>query len=196
MIHIWVGDKKPSPQAIKEVIFKVWKNTKCTEITISPNKTVCNSCKTTIDGFHDNCPRCNSNDVFWIARITGYQVRIDKFNSSKLAELFDRNNHDMDNGDGLLTFLNDDISDDDSITIYSLPNCPNCKKIKKYCDENHITFNDINIEVNHKAKARLIVECLEQFPIVKLGHSFIEYNINNDVSFKNQIKEYSKCLNQ
>lgn len=198
MIHVWVGDKKPSPQAISDLIYKVWKHTKCTEMTISPNKTVCNNCKTTVDGFHEICPKCNSENIFWIARITGYQVRVDKFNSSKIAELFDRNNHDIDSDNDNLSFnfLENDIKDDEKFTIYSLPNCPNCRKIKTYCKNNDISFTELNVEYDFKAKARIIAEGLENFPIIQIGNILMEYNYEKDSEIKNKIKEYNNCLNQ
>lgn len=196
MVHVWVGDKKPSPQALADLIYKVWKNTKCTEMTISPNKTVCNNCKTTINGFHEICPKCNNENVFWIARITGYQVRVDKFNASKIAELFDRTNHDIENGNISFDFLKNDIEDTKDIKIYSLTNCPNCRKIKKYCTENNICFIECNINVDFKAKARILVEGLENFPIIQLGNEFLEYNYQQDNLIKNKIKEYNTCLNQ
>jgi anaerobic ribonucleoside-triphosphate reductase len=196
MIHVWVGDKRPSPKAISDLIYKVWKNTKCTEMTISPNKTVCNNCKTTVDGFHDFCPKCNNTNVFWIARITGYQVRVDKFNASKLAELFDRNNHDIENDNLSINFLENDVPETNDIKIYSLPNCPNCRKIKTYCKTNDIIFTEFNTENDFKARARIIAEGLENFPIIQLGNKFIEYDFNKDSEIKEIIKEYNNCLNQ
>ena len=196
MIHVWVGDKKPSPQAISDLIYKVWKHTKCTEMTISPNKTVCNNCKTTVDGFHEICPKCNSENIFWIARITGYQVRVDKFNSSKLAELFDRNNHDINSDNLSFNFLKNDIKDDGKIKIYSLPNCPNCRKMKTYCKNNNISFIELNVNDNFKAKARIIAEGLENFPIIQIGNILMEYSYEKDSKIKDQIKEYNNCLNQ
>jgi len=191
MVHVWVGDKKPSQKALSDLIYKVWKNTKCTEMTISPNKTVCNNCKTTVDGFHDNCPKCDSDNVFWIARITGYQVRVDKFNASKLAELSDRTNHDVNNVEISNNFMVNDLDDNDILTIYSLTHCPNCKKIKNFCVENNIRFNEINVDHNFKAKARLILENKETFPIIQMKNKFIEFNINKSDEMKEEIKRYS-----
>lgn len=196
MVHIWIGDKKPSQKALSDLIYKVWRNTKCTEMTISPNKTVCENCNTTIDGFHEFCPQCNSDNIFWIARITGYQVRVDKFNMSKQTELFDRKNHDINNGETSINFLVDDIDDESKISIYTLPNCPNCKKIKTYCTENNIPYTEVNVDTDFKAKARLILEDKEMFPVIQMGSQFVEYNINKSDEIKNKIKEYNNCLNQ
>jgi ribonucleoside-triphosphate reductase len=90
MIHNWIGDRKPDPKALFNLIEKVWNNTKCAEMTISPDKTTCLGCENTYSGFHTSCPNCQSDNVFWTTRITGYQVRVDKFNNAKLAELHDR----------------------------------------------------------------------------------------------------------
>ncbi len=176
MIHIWIGDKKPSAKAIGDLIYKVWKNTKCAEITISPNKTVCDNCNTTVNGFHEKCPKCNNDNVFWIARITGYQVRVDKFNSSKLAELFDRENKDIENPDTSIDFLVNDINNSATLKIYTLPNCPNCRKLKKFCNNNNIEYIEKNVDKDFKAKAQIIVEGLEYFPIINIKGKFIECN--------------------
>ena len=40
--------------------------------------------------------------------------------------------------------------------IYSLPNCPNCRKLKTYCDENNIKYVNKDITEDFRAKARLI----------------------------------------
>jgi ribonucleoside-triphosphate reductase len=176
MIHIWVGDKALSPKAISNLIYKIWKYTKCSEMTISPNKTVCDNCKTTINGFFETCPNCNSDKIFWIARITGYQVRVDKFNQSKLAELFDRRSDDIENQDNENeeVFLLNDVPPDDQITVYTLPLCPNCKQIKKFCNENNISFSEINVNNDFKAKARLIVEGLTEMPIIQINRVFYQ----------------------
>lgn len=90
MIHNWVGDRSPSPEAIYNLMKNTWEKTKCVEATISPDKTTCYGCKKTTNGFHDKCPLCSSENVFWTTRITGYQVRVDNFNDGKRAELEDR----------------------------------------------------------------------------------------------------------
>lgn len=191
MVHVWVGDKKPSQKALADLIYKVWKNTKCTEMTISPNKTVCENCNTTINGFHDTCPKCESENVFWIARITGYQVRVDKFNASKFTELFDRNNHDVGCIETSENFLVNDIDNPKTLTIYSLANCPNCRKIKKFCIDNNITFTDVYADSDFKAKARMILEGKEMFPVVQIGNKFMEYDINKAEEMKSEIVRYA-----
>lgn len=60
--------------------------------------------------------------------------------------------------------------------IYSLPNCPNCRKLKTYCDENNIKYINKDITEDFRAKARLIVEGLELMPVVQIDNYFYECN--------------------
>ena len=90
MIHIWGGENSPEPKAIYELIQTTWDNTKCVQWVLSPEYTLCKECHTRHNGLIDKCPKCGSENVRGVTRITGYYVFIDKFNSGKRAELADR----------------------------------------------------------------------------------------------------------
>lgn len=96
MIHCWVGDRSPNKKAIYDLIKNTWNNTKCAEMTITPDKTTCSCCNKTFNGFLDKCPDCGSESLKWTTRITGYQVvlrdfdGVTKINDSKNAEIKDR----------------------------------------------------------------------------------------------------------
>lgn len=90
MIHIWGGENEPDPKAIYELIQTTWENTKCVQWVLSPEYTLCKDCHTRHNGLIDKCPKCGSENVRGVTRITGYYVFIDKFNSGKRAELEDR----------------------------------------------------------------------------------------------------------
>ena len=90
MIHIWGGENSPDPKAIYELIKTTWDNTKCVQWVLSPEYTLCKECHTRYNGLIDKCPKCGSENVRGVTRITGYYVFIDKFNSGKRAELADR----------------------------------------------------------------------------------------------------------
>ena len=90
MIHIWGGENSPDPKAIYELIKTTWDNTKCVQWVLSPEYTLCKECHTRHNGLIDKCPKCGSENVRGVTRITGYYVFIDKFNSGKRAELADR----------------------------------------------------------------------------------------------------------
>lgn len=90
MIHIWGGENEPDPEAIYELIKTTWDNTKCVQWVLSPEYTLCRDCNTRHNGLIEKCPKCGSENVRGVTRITGYYVFIDKFNSGKRAELEDR----------------------------------------------------------------------------------------------------------
>ena len=90
MIHIWGGENSPDPKAIYELIKTTWDNTKCVQWVLSPEYTLCKECHTRHNGLIDKCPKCGSENVRGVTRITGYYVFIDKFNSGKRAELAER----------------------------------------------------------------------------------------------------------
>ena len=90
MIHIWGGENSPDPKAIFELVKTTWEKTKCVQWVLSPEYTLCKECHTRHNGLIDKCPKCGSENVRGVTRITGYYVFIDKFNSGKRAELADR----------------------------------------------------------------------------------------------------------
>lgn len=90
MIHIWGGDHSPYPQAIFNLLKDTWYKTKCVQWVLSPEYTICQDCHTRSNGLHDTCPKCSSENVRGLTRITGYYVFVDKFISGKRAELADR----------------------------------------------------------------------------------------------------------
>ena len=90
MIHIWGGENEPDPKAIYELVKTTWEKTKCVRWVLSPEYTLCKDCNTRHNGLLEKCPKCGSENVRGVTRITGYYVFIDKFNSGKRAELEDR----------------------------------------------------------------------------------------------------------
>jgi len=90
MIHIWGGEFMPDPMAIYDLLEKTWYKTKCVQWVLSPEYTLCRDCLVKHNGLHDKCPSCGSENTRGVTRITGYYVFVDKFNSSKRAELVDR----------------------------------------------------------------------------------------------------------
>lgn len=95
MIHIWTGNHNPNPQAIFNLLETTWYKTKCVQWVLSPEFTMCYDCNTKVNGLYDKCPKCGSTNIRGITRITGYYVFIDKFNTSKRAELKDRLREDI-----------------------------------------------------------------------------------------------------
>jgi len=90
IIHAFVGEERPAPESIFNLVEKTFRNTKAAQLTISPEFTVCNACNKMSGGLLKSCPNCQSEDVYGITRIVGYFSRINNWNKSKVGELKDR----------------------------------------------------------------------------------------------------------
>jgi ribonucleoside-triphosphate reductase len=94
IIHAFVGEERPSPESIFNLVEKTFRNTNAAQLTISPEFTVCNSCNRMNIGLLNKCPDCHDENVYQITRIVGYFSRINNWNKSKLGELKDRHRGD------------------------------------------------------------------------------------------------------
>lgn len=90
IIHAFVGERRPSPWSIFNLVEKVWRKTQCAQLTISPEFTICRSCHKLTRGLKSFCPSCGSEEVEKMTRIVGYFSRLSNWNPSKLGELKDR----------------------------------------------------------------------------------------------------------
>ena len=90
IIHAFVGEERPSSDSILNLVTKTFRNSKAAQLTISPEFTICNSCKQVAGKLVEACPKCQSSDVYGVTRIVGYYSRISNWNKSKLGELRDR----------------------------------------------------------------------------------------------------------
>jgi ribonucleoside-triphosphate reductase (formate) len=103
IIHLWVGENLPSQDAVIALIKKTHGNTRCTQLTISPEFTLCEKCVTNFVGLHDKCPKCGNADkalLTQITRVVGYYSRVSNWVDSKKEELLHRQ-HDFGlKGDG------------------------------------------------------------------------------------------------
>ncbi|MBE0446714.1 MAG: anaerobic ribonucleoside-triphosphate reductase [Actinobacteria bacterium] len=90
IIHIWLGEKEPSPKSIESFVLKTFKNTYAEQIAFSPEFTVCDSCRRTSRGLSVACPSCGSEDVYGLTRIVGYYSKVPTWNKGKTGELTDR----------------------------------------------------------------------------------------------------------
>ena len=51
--------------------------------------------------------------------------------------------------------------------IYTLENCPNCEELKANLKVNSITYEEINIDNDFVARAKMIENDLEDLPVVE-----------------------------
>ena len=83
IIHAFIGEEKPEPLAIGELIKNVFLRTQSAQVTISPEFTYCNHCGFQTRGLLETCPDCGSSDVVGETRVVGYFSKIQNWNKSK-----------------------------------------------------------------------------------------------------------------
>jgi ribonucleoside-triphosphate reductase (formate) len=90
LTHIWLGESRPSPASLANLIVKIFKQTQNDQVAFSPEFTTCLECGQTSRGLNQACTFCQSTKVEGITRITGYFTKIASWNKGKLGELRDR----------------------------------------------------------------------------------------------------------
>ena len=93
ILHIWSGEVWSDPQAIWKLNRRIleygnpifWAYSKCFSF--------CAECGFTINDKIDECPICESKDLRYFDRITGYYLCINTFNAGKRAEFDQRHRH-------------------------------------------------------------------------------------------------------
>jgi ribonucleoside-triphosphate reductase len=93
VFHIFLGEKQPNPELVKELIRKVLSKFRLPYITLSPTFSICPS-HGYLFGEHRTCPKCKSAgeevacEVF--SRIVGYIRPVEQWNEGKQSEFVDR----------------------------------------------------------------------------------------------------------
>lgn len=74
-----------------------------------------------------------------------------------------------------------------SVKIYSTPDCPWCKRVKKFLKENNIEFKDIDVSSDEKAQKEMVEKSGQQ------GVPVIDFNGEIIVGFdEDKLKEILK----
>jgi anaerobic ribonucleoside-triphosphate reductase len=63
IIHSFIGEQKPSPESIFNLVKKTFYNTQAAQLTISPEFTICKICGKTHRGLVDKCPECGHSEM-------------------------------------------------------------------------------------------------------------------------------------
>lgn len=95
IMHIWLGEGKPNPSGLCEFAMNLAKNTQVGYFAFTRDMTVCTDEGYVADGLLDRCPKCKSENVQHLSRITGYIQNVDGWNAGKRQELKDRNRYDI-----------------------------------------------------------------------------------------------------
>lgn len=88
--HIWLGERNPDPEGLYEFGMNLAKNTQTGYFAFTRDFTVCRSCGSTSPGICKNCEKCESDDIDYMSRITGYLSNVSAWNAGKRQELKDR----------------------------------------------------------------------------------------------------------
>jgi ribonucleoside-triphosphate reductase len=97
IIHLWVGENLPAEEAVINLMQKTFSKTRCTQLTISPEFTLCEKCLVKTVGLKNKCPKCGNDDLSTLTQITrvvGYFSRVSNWVDSKKVELTHRQ-HDF-----------------------------------------------------------------------------------------------------
>jgi ribonucleoside-triphosphate reductase len=86
---IWLGESKPSAEALARFTMRAFRETTSSQIVFSPEFTVCPSCRQTVRGLKAACPGCSSTRIEGISRVGGYLTHTSRLNRGKVAELRD-----------------------------------------------------------------------------------------------------------
>ena len=81
--HAFIGEERPSPQAIATLMRETFFRTQSAQVTLSPEFTYCLECGHNMRGLKETCTACGSAHVEGETRVVGYFSKINNWNKSK-----------------------------------------------------------------------------------------------------------------
>ncbi|HID19815.1 MAG TPA: anaerobic ribonucleoside-triphosphate reductase, partial [Methanophagales archaeon] len=90
IMHIFLGEGYPDPRGIKSLALKIAKSTQTGYYAFTKDMTVCMDCSHVTMGLKEECEKCESKNLDYISRITGYLQAVSGWNEGKKQELLDR----------------------------------------------------------------------------------------------------------
>ena len=90
ILHLWTGEAYSDPKALWSLMKKIIQQTSAQFIAFTKDFTYCQECSYTLNKRLDVCPICDSTDLIWYSRITGYYTAMVSWNDGKKAEARDR----------------------------------------------------------------------------------------------------------
>ncbi len=85
IIHVYCGESQIPPASIATLVERTYRNTRASQITVSPEFTHCNNCHSNYFGFKEKCGKCGSADVTMRTKIVGYFSNLNCWNDSQLG---------------------------------------------------------------------------------------------------------------
>ena len=86
-------DDTPDTQTIMDIINYAYKNTNISYLGVNFHIKYCRDCGTTLHNHENKCPKCNSDSIQGISRVTGYLSLDERFGPGKCQERADRITH-------------------------------------------------------------------------------------------------------
>ncbi|RLF13123.1 MAG: anaerobic ribonucleoside-triphosphate reductase, partial [Thermoprotei archaeon] len=80
----------PDPEALYKLTWKIAKTSQVGYFAYTKDLTICEDCGDVSGGILDQCPRCNSPNVRYWSRVTGYYQEVSGWNEAKKKELKER----------------------------------------------------------------------------------------------------------
>lgn len=81
--HAFIGEERPSAEAIAKLMEGVLRRTQSAQVCLSPEFTYCNECHHTMNGLLEECTKCGSGDIVGETRVVGYFSKVQNWNKSK-----------------------------------------------------------------------------------------------------------------
>ena len=81
--HAFIGEERPSPQAIETLMRETFFRTQSAQVTLSPEFSYCLDCGHNVRGLKEPCTTCGSAHVEGETRVVGYFSKINNWNKSK-----------------------------------------------------------------------------------------------------------------
>lgn len=160
VFHTFLGEKLPSWKAAMNLVRKIASNYKLPYYTISPTYSVCKD-HGYISGEKYECPICHKPTEVY-SRITGYYRPVQNWNAGKSQEFKERKVYKP--NQQTLDSVIDETCNCESATneasshnevkldsqisyrylLFTTPNCPNCKMIRKLLEDNGVKYELID----------------------------------------------------
>jgi len=93
IFHIFLGESAPDPEGLMDFAMNLARSTQIGYFAFTRDMTVCLSCFHVAPGLKEECPRCESDHLEHLSRVTGYLQSVSGWNEAKKQELKDRNRY-------------------------------------------------------------------------------------------------------
>jgi anaerobic ribonucleoside-triphosphate reductase len=93
IFHIFLGESAPDPEGLMDFAMNLARSTQIGYFAFTRDMTVCLSCFHVASGLKEECPRCGSDHLEHLSRVTGYLQSVSGWNEAKKQELKDRNRY-------------------------------------------------------------------------------------------------------